>query len=562
MTGSALELTAEEVRKLLRSEEGQFLEFKSLWQRDEDSKRVLDRRTVRDWVAEVAAAFANADGGTLVLGVDDDGTPSGHGYPEEAILEFFATPERRLRPSLRCRGQRVELDGHQLLLIEVPMCPEAVMVEGNGFPYRVGDQVRREPQEVINARKEAYRRVGYEQRFAPEASLQDLDLELVKRFFAESPLGDRSPEELLQHFGLVEPRAGGYGIRNAALLLFARELSRWHPRAGLRFFRVHGTERRHGGQRNVVQGAHVELPLARAIAEAHRLASQQIGRSEKLHDLFFKETPEYPTFAWQEAIVNAYAHRDYEVQGQEIEVWFYADRMEVRSPGALIPPVTLEALRAGEPVHASRNPRLVRVLAQTGFMREEGEGVPRIFEEMRESFLAAPLLEFANGVFSVTLKNEPIFSNQSAEWRQLVEGLKLSVAQRRVLLAHPDGFTNGEFQKLNDVDRDEAYREIQELVQLGVVESAEKPGRGAIYRISPELLRRREFLSRRLSALRRYFAAHARLKNADYRALFELTREASRRELRQLVDQGFLRMEGERKGAEYRPLPSLGAPEI
>lgn len=559
MTSQVPSLTVDELRSLLHREEGQFLEFKSLWARDLEPRRALDRRKVRDWIAEYAAAFANADGGTLVLGVNDDGLPSGHGYPVEAVDEFLAVPERRLRPAVLCRSGRVELDGHELLVLEVPMSLEAVMVEGNGFPYRVGDQIRREAQEAINARKEAYRRVGFERRFRPEATLDDLDLDLVARFLAGTPLAKRSPIEILQHFGLVQPRVGGWAVTNAALLLFARPpLTRWHPRAGLRLFRVQGTERQHGPRRNVTQEPRVEgVPLAEAIAEAHRLAQQQIGRSEKLHDLFFKETPEYPGFAWQEAIVNAFAHRDYEIQGVEIEVWFYSDRMEIKSPGELVPPVTIEALRAGEPVHASRNPMIVRVLAEAGLMRDEGEGVPRIFEEMKESYLRPPELALAHGVFSVTLRNEPIFSGPSPEWRQIVDELRVELPQRRALLAHPEGFTNAEYQTLNAVDRDEAYRQIQELVAQGLIQSAERPGRGAIYRVSDDLLSRRRFLSDRLPALRSYFARHKLLKNADYQGLFGLTRYNSRRELRQLIARGYLRMQGERKGAHYLPTPAL-----
>ena len=82
-------------------------------------------------------------------------------------------------------------------------------------------------------------------------------------------------------------------------------------------FRVAGTERRPGKHRNVTQlQPPIEPPLALAIPEAHRLAASQIRKSEKLHDLFFREMPEYPEFAWQEAIVNAVAHRDYNGQGR------------------------------------------------------------------------------------------------------------------------------------------------------------------------------------------------------------------------------------------------------
>ena len=129
--------------------------------------------------------------------------------------------------------------------------------------------------------------------------------------------------------------------------------------------------------------------------------------------------PEYPTFAWQETIVNAVAHRDYNDQGREIEVWFFDDRLEVLSPGELVVPVTLEHLRAQRRVHASRNPLLVRVLVEAGIMREEGEGIPRMFAEMEESSLKPPAFMVEDVEFRVTLWNEPVVLSLPAEpaWR-------------------------------------------------------------------------------------------------------------------------------------------------
>lgn len=556
-TGNTL-FTEPELRALLEREEGQFLEFKSLWDLSAGSRRTLDRRKARDFVAECVAAFANADGGTLLLGVEDDGTPSGHGYPAEAATDLLAVPERRLRPPVRCRVQRASLDSREVLVFDVPIAPQAVMVEANGFPYRVGDRVVREPQEVINTRKEAYRRVGYEQRIPPEATIEDLDLDLATRFLGDTVFRGRSAEELLTRYGLILLRAGAPAVTNAALLLFGKApLLRWHPRAGIRFFRVAGKERRHGAERNVAQLARIDPPIASAIPEAYRQAKEQIRRSEKLHDLFFREMPEYPEFAWQEAIVNAFAHRDYEDQTREIEVWFFEDRMEVKSPGELVPPVTLDLLRSRTPVHASRNPLLVRVLVEVGLMREEGEGIPRIFDEMERSFLRVPEFRAGASELMVLLRNEPIFAGPSSEWQRIVQDLQLSLAQKRILLAHPEGFANADYQKLNGVDRDQAYREIQEMIGLGVIMPAEVPGRGAVYHVATDLRQARAFLQMRVPRLREFFLRQPHLKNADYREMFAVTRDAAARELRRLAQEGYLRMEGERRGARYLPGPSL-----
>ncbi len=550
----------QEIRQLLEREEGQYLERKSLWEQEPNRRRPLDRRTVRDFIAEYVAAFANADGGDLILGAEDDGDPTGHEYPEEAVEDFFRVGERRLRPPVKVRAQRASVEGRELLLFHVGPSDQAVLVEGNGFPYRVGDRVVRESQEAINARKEAYRRVGFEQMIRREASLSDLDIELAQSVLAKTVRGGRTVEEALEAYSLIHLGPEATRITNAALLLFGRPpLARWHPHADIRFFRVDGRERRHGPRRNVAQLDRLEHPIARLIPEAHRYARSQIRKSERLHNLFFREMPEYPEFAWQEAIVNAVAHRDYGNQALGIEVWFYEDRMEVTSPGTLVPPVTIEALRSRRPVHASRNALIVRVLVEAGFMREEGEGIPRMFDETEAVLLKLPVFEEKDGSFGAVLFNTPIFDGVGPEWHQIVDQLPLSPSQKRILLLRPEGFTNRDYREVNhDTDRDQAYREIQEMVSLGVLVAPEKAGRGARYRLAPEVLQAKRWLEARIPVLRRFLAEHQSLKNADYRKMFEVARYRAVTELRRLVEEGYLVLEGEKRGARYRLGPRLG----
>jgi ATP-dependent DNA helicase RecG len=89
-------LTEDELRRLLEREEGQFIEFKSLFDQSDDSPHPLDRRRSRDVACEYVAAFANADGGTLLMGVEDDGTPTGHVYPDDTVRELLAAPLKRI----------------------------------------------------------------------------------------------------------------------------------------------------------------------------------------------------------------------------------------------------------------------------------------------------------------------------------------------------------------------------------------------------------------------------------------------------------------------------------
>jgi ATP-dependent DNA helicase RecG len=348
---------------------------------------------------------------------------------------------------------------------------------------------------------------------------------------------------------------------NAAVLLAGRApSSRWHPSQSVRIFRVDGVETRHGAERNVTQVERLEAPIAELIPAAYEVLRGQIRRSERLYNLFFRETPEYPTFAWQEAIVNAVAHRDYADRGRGVEVWLYDDRMEILSPGAPVPPVTIEDLRRGVGIHASRNPLIARVLVELGLMREEGEGIPRMFDEMQRSFLHPPGLDLTpDDRFVVVLRNTPIFESADETWAHLVERLASNPAHRRVLLAHPEGFTNEQYREVNGVDRDEAYRQISEMVAAGIVLAPGRPGRGARYRLSPDLLETRSWLEQRLPEVRRHLDEHGSLTNADYRRIFGVTRYVAVSELRRLVEEGVLELRGERRGAHYVSGPRLDA---
>lgn len=551
------------VRLLAQDEEGQYLDRKSLWHGPEGARTKRPKRQVRNQIAEYVAAFANADGGVLVLGVEDDGTPTGHGYEPGAVADMLRVPEERLRPPQPC-GQELDHGGHRLLVFEVAPAESAVMVVGDGFPRRVDDEVILESEEAINAIKRRARVEGIELDVAPGARLGDLDLDRIQAAVHGAGLAETSPEVFLVERLLADRRGGELVLRRGALLLFARETrSIGHPNAGVRILRVRGRERLVGDRHNVHEEARIEGALPEVIERAHGVLRGLIRRSARLHDLFFREMPEYPEFAWQEALVNAVAHRDYRIQGRGVEVWLYEDRMEVSSPGELPAEVSLEQLRRREPVHLSRNPRLTRVLAELGLMRELGEGIARMYEEMERSLLRAPELLSEGGLFRVTLYNEPGFESPDPGWVRHVQGLPISPRQKRILIACPRGeFASAEYQRINQVDRDVAYRELSELRELGLIASTTgKRGKGARYAVvlrpaeGGELARRvrpREVIAGRMQR-------QGSIQNADWREVFGVDRREALATLAELAHSGVLVREGERRGSRYRPGPGWGA---
>jgi len=191
-------------------------------------------------------------------------------------------------------------------------------------------------------------------------------------------------------------------------------------------------------------------------------------------------------------------------------------------------------------------------------MREEGEGIPRMFEETEAVLLKPPSFEEEAGCFRVTLFNTPVFEGAGPEWQRVVDQLPLKNSQKRILLFRPEGFSNRDYRQVNpDMDRDHAYREIQEMVDGGVLVGPESPGRGAQYRLAPGVLQLRRRLELRIPRLRQFFGERKTLQNAEYRALFGLTRYRAVAELQRLVEDGYLVREGERRGARYRSGPLL-----
>jgi ATP-dependent DNA helicase RecG len=274
----------------------------------------------------------------------------------------------------------------------------------------------------------------------------------------------------------------------AALLLFGKDPARWHPRCGIDFVKYEGPERRHGAALNVVKRIRFEAPLVHLIDEAVGRIKEHMRERTILHDLFFRERLEYPSFAWQEALVNAVAHRDYSFSGASIEIWMFDDRIEVRSPGLPPPPVTLEQLQHHRSIHFSRNPLIVRVLADLGYLREMGEGVPRMFQEMEHHGLRPPEFSAEGFMFVVTLRNTPVYDEETLRWLNQFRPADLNVRQRRLLAfayCHGKTFSTAEYERIAEVDRDIAYREIRALVKNGIVAPLKPKSRS--YRIIEKL---------------------------------------------------------------------------
>ncbi len=317
-------------------------------------------------------------------------------------------------------------------MFDVPAADVPVQMTGNGFPLRVGDKTVRARESLIAVSKQQGMHESWESRRSP-CPLDDLDSQLLARARAGAGLSAWTDEEYLLRRKLADRRGSQLLLRRAAELLFA-QYEPDHPNAGIRVFRVIGTRRRFGVEHNVEERPRIEGNLPTVLDKARAEVGGLLRRPSRLMGTRFQEMPEYPDFAWREAMHNAVAHRDYAVQGAGTEIWMFEDRMEVVSAGAFLEGVTLEQVLRLERIHRSRNPRIVRALVDLGYAKDQGEGIPRMFAEMADAFLPRPDVEVQGQQVMVTLRNT---STLTASDRRFVAGLgdaELTRGEFRALL--------------------------------------------------------------------------------------------------------------------------------
>ena len=188
-------------------------------------------------------------------------------------------------------------------------------------------------------------------------------------------------------------------------------------------------------------------------------------------------------------------------------------------------------------------------------MRDQGEGIPRMFDEMETSFLPMPTLDVVAGRFSVVLRNEPIFGTADQGWSRAVRGLPLAVSQKRALIGLVDReFANGDYCELNALDRDAAYRELADLVARGLL-AVTGAGKGTRYRVARDAVPTPVPASP-VTRLTARMTAAGFVTNTDYREAFAVDRRAAGLALAEWTRQAVLAREGEKRGTRYRPGPS------
>lgn len=423
-------------------------------------------------LAETFSALANTQGGIVLLGVDPVSETI------KGLRDLEAAREKALAAGLRCepplvlpRPAAAMLEGKSLLLVTIPSgLPHAYALRGK-YMERDGKKNRalgpRQLRDLLRQRGEG----NFEAQVLPGSTLDDLDRERVdayaKLFLTDVSSRSRWDEgtlDLLYRRGCLTKESSTYRPTIAGLLLFGREPQRLLPSAEIVLARYSGTEMSDTFIRETARGSLSEQIRA---AEAFLVANMRKGA--RIQELQRQEKPEYPMPAVREVIVNAVAHRDYQIRGEEIRVLMFMDRVEVYSPGRLPGHITVENIVEER---FARNEVIVQVLTDLGFVERLGYGIDRILRQMSEAGLPKPKFEETANGFRVTLRGAGEQFVTTDFDRNRYRNLPLNERQTAALqVLHKTGrIGNRDLKELYpDVSEESIRRDLADLVDAGLI---------------------------------------------------------------------------------------------
>ncbi len=377
--------------------------------------KYFDRKSAQIKVSDLApiiSAFANADGGTVAIGVSDkrrilEGI---NACGEEKINSFVNAPRDCCKPMPKYQTEFLDIineDGEpdRILLLHISESVDQVIRALNDETWlRIGDRTREMLGENLRDLEYMKSTRHYEDEINQDARITDLDEELLAIYKERIGAEDIDAEQLLRARGFLKEQDGKEYLTNAAVLLFSKNICQFYPNCRVRFIRYDGDHAQVGTDINIIRDYSIELPLLRIIDKTREFVVTQLREFTALNEKTgrFQIVPEYPEFAWLEGIVNAVTHREYAMSGDFIKVSMYDDRLEIESPGKLPNVVTVDNIRE---TRYSRNPRISRVLTEFGWVRELNEGVKRIYSDMGKFFLDDPIYVETEHSVCLILKN-------------------------------------------------------------------------------------------------------------------------------------------------------------
>lgn len=436
-----------ELDAVLAEGEGQRVEFKA-------SSSRLDREFV---------ALANAGGGVVYVGVNDDGTIAGVDTSNRFLSQVYDIA-RNCDPPVAIA---VQVDPRRVIAVRVPEGADKPYRCRDGFFLRIGPNAQKLTRDEIIRMVLTEGRRRFDEQLVPTFSFpRDFAPERLATFLRLCDVqSDADPADILHSLDCARPEPGGLAFCNAGALFFAKDPQQFVRESFVTGVRYQGTDRFNVVDRCDIFGDPVEMveETLKFVQRNMRVAYRITGDARR------NEVHEYPLAAVREAVVNAVMHRDYGYDASHVYVHLYADRLEIENPGGLYPGLTLDELGSRS---VRRNRVVADLLYRAGYVERIGSGIAR----MRRA-----LADNGNPPFEVTATS--FFIIRFFPRLAAADAAPLSARQNKVYqyVKGRGEASSSEIAHHLGVSGDTARRELTALLARGVLVKA-GIGKATVYR--------------------------------------------------------------------------------
>lgn len=420
------------MNSLADMDDGQFArEIKAMRLYGSDSQffevKACKRELTKD-IGKTISAFANGPGGMIVLGLDESrGFIPVSGFDamrmRDALAQYCAD---KLNPRIVPIVEIRMFEGAQVVTAFIPElrpkdkpCFVAASGRYGGSYVRIGDGDRRLSSYEVDRLMEEHEQPRYDGRIVPDATLDDLDSQLVQGLLtrerqAHARLSRLDDLTVLRMLHVVQADDDGVDRPTlAGLLALGTYPQQFYPRLNVSFSCYPGLTKAEVASDGLrfLDFVTCTGPIPDMVNDAVAAVRKNMRVGGRIEGALRHDVPDYPLVAVREAVVNALMHRDYspEALGSAVMVDMYADRLEVSNVGGLYGAVTLDTLVSG-PIGSARNQWLASILESTPmsggeFVAENrGTGYFVICQAMRDAGLPDPVPRDSISSFSLTLQ--------------------------------------------------------------------------------------------------------------------------------------------------------------
>ncbi len=411
-------------------------------------------------IVETIVAFSNASGGTLFIGINEQGRIRGIQVGKKTIEQLTNTIAQQTTPRLYPKIEKLDIEEKTIMLIAVEAGHEKpYLARGAGYT-RVGkSNVKMDLAELEYLILKKHTEKTRFDNLVSEATFADIDESEVTAFVKEANIRRKQvfvtddTKNVMQNLNFIK----GEKILNGGVLCFGTDPQRFFPQCAFRCAVF-----KNGA---IVNHQLIEGPLFKMIEEVQKFATFNIQRSYVIKGARREDVFEYPLEAVREAIINASVHRDY-FSNSSCYLSIEEDRIEIKNPGVLPEELPLEQLKEAKHASIPRNKLIARVAFLNGYIEQWGTGTTNMINQCRRAGLHDPIFEERHGFFVVSL---------------LKKRFEISKRQQKALTYFQNNITAKTYATYLKISTRTAIGDINKLIQYGLL-IKEGTGRNTTYR--------------------------------------------------------------------------------